>query len=122
LTTQLPYPPVSGGTIKSYHLIQHLVEGYHLHLACFLKDKDDENERSFLQKLELSSYFSFKLEVKRNVFNYLKSFLLSSSFNSYRNKSKEFKSKVKELSIGMDAIFVDHYEMFQYVPDDFTGK
>lgn len=122
LTTQLPYPPVSGGTIKSYHLVGHLSKNNNLHLACLLKDDDEENEKDFLGEFRLAGYFSQKLEVKRNIFNYLKSFLLSASFNSYRNRSKIFKKTIGKMADVMDAIVVDHYEMFQYVPKDFVGK
>jgi len=40
LTPQLPYPPVSGGVIKSWKLIEFLSEKYEVYLACFLKNND----------------------------------------------------------------------------------
>ena len=122
LTTQLPYPPISGGTIKSFHYIGHLGTKCNLHLACFLKNNDDQNEDAFQQKVSIASYFSLKHKVERNGLNLLKSYLFSSSFNSYRNKSKQFKTQVRELSKSMDAIIVDHYEMFQYIPKKYNGK
>lgn len=122
LTTQLPYPPISGGTIKSFHYIRHLGYRGNLHLACLLKNNDDQNEGALQQKVTIASYFSLKHEVERNGLNLLKSYLISSSFNSFRNKSEQFKTQVREMSKSMDAIIVDHYEMFQYIPKNYDGK
>lgn len=122
MTTQLPYPPISGGTIKSFHLLRHYSEKYKLRFACFLKNKDADQLEIFKSKVPLESYKCIALNNRRNVINLLKSYLLSKSFNSFRNRSKNFKKIIETEAALVDAIFVDHYEMFQYVPKDFSGK
>lgn len=122
MTTQLPYPPVSGGTIKSFHLLRHYNEKYKLRFACFLKNRDADQLEEFKLKVPLESYKCIALNNKRSVINLLKSYLLSKSFNSFRNRSKNFKKIIETEAALVDAIFVDHYEMFQYVPKDFAGK
>ena len=41
LSTQLPYPPKSGGTMKSWKYVEDLSKRYQLGLACLLKDEDE---------------------------------------------------------------------------------
>ena len=47
LTTQLPYPPTSGGTVKSWNYVMHLARNYSLSVACLLKDDDEKYEKEF---------------------------------------------------------------------------
>jgi sugar transferase (PEP-CTERM/EpsH1 system associated) len=41
LTHRIPYPPNKGDKIRSYHLLKHLAERYHVHLGTFVDDPDD---------------------------------------------------------------------------------
>ncbi|WP_334186741.1 TIGR03087 family PEP-CTERM/XrtA system glycosyltransferase [Noviherbaspirillum sp.] len=38
---RIPYPPNKGDKIRSYHLLKHLAERYHVHLGTFVDDPDD---------------------------------------------------------------------------------
>jgi sugar transferase (PEP-CTERM/EpsH1 system associated) len=41
LTHRIPYPPNKGDKIRSYHLLKHLAQRYHVHLGTFIDDPDD---------------------------------------------------------------------------------
>ncbi len=122
LTTQLPYPPNSGGVIKSFKLVEFLSKRYHLHLFCLLKASDKVYEQEFLKQSSIAGYYSEPIEKGRTAANYLKSILASKTLNEFRNYSLTFKTHVLADLEGFDAIFIDHLEMFQYVPESFKGK
>jgi glycosyltransferase involved in cell wall biosynthesis len=122
LSPQLPYPPVSGGTIKSWKLIEFLSKEYDVFAAYFLKGEDAIHQSSFLEKVRLDGYYSESMEVERNAVNFIRSNLLGIPLNLYRNRSWTFRRKIRRLAREYKTIFIDHYEMFQYVPRRFTGK
>lgn len=122
LTTQLPWPPVSGGAMKSWQLVQQFSKSYTLSLGALLKDDNELNEPGFLELAELEAYFSKKVVRPRNAFNLMRSYLQSDTLNVFRNKVPEMAEWVQQQAPKANVLLVDHYEMFQYVPQDFEGK
>lgn len=122
LSPQLPYPPFSGGVIKSWKLVEFLSKEYDLVVAYFLKNDDADNEADFLSKVNLAGHYSEKIDVPRTALNFIKSNLKGIPLNLYRNASKTFAKQVAELAKDCDVILVDHYEVFQYVPKDYKGR
>lgn len=41
LVHRIPYPPNKGDKIRSFHLLKHLAQRYHVHLGTFIDDPDD---------------------------------------------------------------------------------
>lgn len=123
ITSQLPYPPYSGGVIKSWMLVQHWAEKYELSVVSLLKGEDPQHEENFLKKVSLHNYYSEAINKPRSGINFLRSYLSgSASLNIYRNYSSSIAKAVEEISATADIIVADHYEMGQYVPADFSGK
>lgn len=122
LSPQLPYPPISGGVIKSWKLVEFLSQKYELSLANFLKNEEGSHVQDFLSKVNLSDHYFEPIDIPRTAANLIKSNLLFQPLNLYRNRSKTFKTNIRKLINASDAIFIDHYEMFQYVPKNYTGK
>ncbi|HNI32063.1 MAG TPA: glycosyltransferase [Chitinophagales bacterium] len=122
LTPTLPYPPVSGGVIKSNKVIQFLLEHYSVSVACFLKNEDPLYLQEFKVIFPLQNFIAEELNVTRNAINLIKSNILGIPLNLYRNKSKTFKEKIKAIIHQHDVVFCDHYVMFQYIPEDYKGK
>lgn len=122
LSPQLPYPPISGGVIKSWRLVEYLSRKYYLTVATFLKNDEYKDVDEFLSKVQLAGHYFEPIDIPRTALNLVKSNLLLQPLNLYRNRSKSFKEKISQLAQNADAIFVDHYEMYQYVPSDFKGK
>ncbi len=123
LTTQLPYPPISGGVIKSWRLIEHWAVNTDLTVLTLLKNDDSFHESTFLHRLNKKiSYKGFSIQKARTPFNLLKSYLFADTLNVYRNKLDQFRNEVDKYSKDADILFLDHYEMGQYIPLNFKGK
>ena len=122
ITTQLPYPPISGGVIKSWRMIEHFSEKFELSLFCFLKGNDEQWANQFGKRINLVEFESQIFEVPRSAKALLTSYLKSQTLNIYRNYSNKAKASIDRMSSDADILFVDHYEMFQYVPKNFKGK
>lgn len=120
LTTQLPYPPVSGGVIKTWRLVSHWArkKGYTLRLIFPLKNEDQKHLSAFRQKLPEAEVFAVPVNRGRSAVNLLKSYLSAPSLNVYRNADQRLAEKVVQWSRDTEIIFVDHYEMGQYIPKD----
>ena len=57
LIHRIPYPPNKGDKIRSYHLLKHLAQHYHVHLATFVDDEDDWQHVPTVQAMCTSSHF-----------------------------------------------------------------
>ncbi|NND95509.1 MAG: glycosyltransferase [Flavobacteriales bacterium] len=122
LTTQLPYPPQSGGLIKSWNLVDHWSKKHELLLIHPLKNGDSDYLEEFKTKVTLKEHFYVPLDRSRTPFNLLRSYLKHASLNVYRNFHQSIKEKVQALSTSVDIIFLDHYELGQYIPGSYMGK
>src|SRR5690554_5544337 len=123
ISTQLPYPPESGGKMKSWHYLLDLVNRYQLSLACFLKDETEEEAAAeFQNHIQLYDFYGEKLHINRNPLSLIKSYFGHACLNVYRNYSSTFKQKISKIANTYDLLLIDHYEMFQYVPKDFKKK
>jgi polysaccharide biosynthesis protein PslH len=120
LTSQLPYPPHSGGVIKSWRLVEFLAKHYRLSVVSMVKGADRDHEAAFRRALPLAGYASEQVERGRSAMNLLASYLLSPTLNMYRNRSVYLRQKVRQMAADADLILVDHLEMAQYVPVDFN--
>ena len=123
LTPQLPYPQVSGGAIKSFKMIEYLSGTHQLMLGCFLKSPEERDNLTALMSVTPDlKVFSLPLDIQRTFSNLLKSYVHGVPLSIFRNQSAAFKHKVAALADQHDLIFVDHYLMFQYVPENFKGR
>ena len=123
LTAQLPYPPVSGGVIKSLKLIEFLSSFCQLTLGCLLKSIEDKNHLTAFKKHmpQLDMFFEASM-IPRTPVNLLKSYFTGIPLTVYRNRCDSFKRQLASRSDNYDVIFVDHYLMFQYVPINYLGR
>jgi len=122
LTPTLPFPPHSGGVIKSNKLVEFLSNNYDLSVACLLKNDDSKHVKEFQQKYKLHDFISLELNIERNAKNLILSNLQGIPLNLYRNKSTIFKQMIDKVANDYDVIFCDHYVMFQYIPKNYKGK
>lgn len=122
ITTQLPFPPKSGGTVKSWNYVQFLAQNYRLSVATLLKDDDEIHEGEFQKTIPLQQFVSEKVVIPRNPFNLIKSYFFAPSLNVFRNSSIAFRKKLLPLIAENSILIIDHYEVFQYVPNSFKGK
>ena len=122
ITHRVPWPPNRGDKIRSYHIIQKLMEFAPVHLACFADEA-----------AEAASAHDFDRDLaSTKIVNRTKSNLLAGaealisgkpvSLTSFANaKLKQFVSDlVKQRPI--DLIFVFSGQMAQFVPVTFDGR
>lgn len=122
LTPTLPYPPVSGGVIKSNKVLSFLSERYSVSLACFLKNEDPNYVVEMQQHIQLQHFYTEHLDIPRSAKNLILSNLKGIPLNLFRNDSHTFSEKIKSWIADFDVVFCDHYVMFQYIPQQFKGK
>lgn len=122
LTTQLPFPPVSGGVIKSWRLVKHFAEKHEVSLLCPLKNDDAEQLTAFRAALPGVEVHGVPLDRPRTVLNLVRSYLFSDTLNVYRNFDAGLKQKAAEIAKSADLLFVDHYETGQFVPNISPAK
>ncbi len=123
LTPQLPYPPKSGGTIKSFRLIKFLSENYpETTLVSLIKGEDVHHVESFKRAVSLGNMFFVEVNRPRSIINLIISYFKKIPMSIYRNEVKSLKKHLSAIVKGYDIIIVDHFLMFQYVPIDFKGK
>ncbi|MEO0472482.1 MAG: glycosyltransferase family 4 protein [Bacteroidota bacterium] len=122
ITSQLPYPPVKGGVIVSWNLLKQLTRHFEVSLINVLKGEDPKFEQEMLEKVELAEYFSHELNVGRSPVNLLKSYAKGVPINFLRNYATELEDRIHGTINDFDYVIVDHYEMFQYIPDSVKPK
>lgn len=118
LTSQLPYPPVSGGTIKSWRLLKHLSNSFEVTLFTLLKGNDAENYSGMLGEIALHrASEGFPIARGRTPWNFLRSLIASPTLNVFRNNTEGMSKAVGRALKDNDLVLVDHLEVFPYVAD-----
>ncbi|MEM7163418.1 MAG: glycosyltransferase [Bacteroidota bacterium] len=115
ITNQLPFPPVTGGKMKSWNLVNRLSEIYDLGLATLIKDQENKHELEFRNQVPLEHYYSEQLTIPRNAFTFMRSLFGHGSLNLYRNSSRSFNRHVKSILSNYDLVIVDHYDVYPSV-------
>lgn len=119
LTSYLPYPPSSGGQIRSYNLIKHLSKKHKITLFSLIKE---ERERKYVGELEK---YCYKVKVFRRsrtpwtFKNIVKSVFGVYPFLVVRNLAPEVKEAVaRELADEkFDVIHVETFYIMTCVPE-----
>ncbi|MDG4594382.1 MAG: glycosyltransferase [Candidatus Contendobacter sp.] len=122
LTPELPYPPFSGGRIKSWKLVEFLGAHYSLGLACALKGDDETYLPDFRQRARLTEFIGEPVKIPRSARALMGSYVQRIPLNVFRTRSTALRQRIAAIAPRHDLIFCDHYEVFQYVPDDYRGR
>ncbi len=122
LTTQYPYPPTSGGVIKSWRLLKAFSEHYEVGLISALRGNVPQKQEELKEKINLTEIISNDNVIERSPLNFIKSIFRKKTLNEFRACKPELELSIKEIIHKYDVIFVDHYEVFQYIPKEFKGK
>lgn len=115
LTPYLPYPPTSGGQIRSYNLIKQLSKDHEITLCALIKF---DSEEKYVDKLKpfCKNIYVFKRAKKP----WTLSNILNTGFSAYpflviRNFSKEQKQELKSI-LSSDKFDLIHAETFYVSP------
>lgn len=116
LTPELPYPLQSGGKVKTWNMIQFFSKKWDITLVCPLKENDADYVQEFEQQAPVEQLITDSVRVPRSTKNLLKSYVLGKPLNLVRTYSQTLKQKVAKIVYDYDLVLVDHYEVFQFLP------
>lgn len=115
LTPYLPYPPTSGGQVRSYNLIKNLAKKHKITLFSLVKD---EEEKSYLREIELYCEEVKIFERPKHpwaIKNILKTGFGFYPFLMIRNFSNEEKKSLRDL-LAKEKFDLIHAENFYVMP------
>lgn len=123
VTTELPYPPDSGGRIKTFRLLQFLSLHFNVKLICAFGGKRKKAVQGLKEAIpRLSHMQAFDNHQPRTAINFFVALMTAPSFNAFRIYSKELENMVKWSASTSDVVMVDHAETIDVVPEEFKGK
>jgi len=115
VTPYVPYPPSSGGQIRTFNLLKHLSEKNEITLVALYKNETEKKYYSYLKSFCKKIYLCQRPEKPwtfRTIFNTLFSF---SPFLVVRNFSEEAKNIISKL-LDQEHFDVIHAETFYVMP------
>jgi glycosyltransferase involved in cell wall biosynthesis len=121
ITPELPYPPQSGGKVKSLKLIQSLSERYKVTLACPLKLDDADHLAAFANASPCVQHLHAPIDIPRNARNLVLSYIERRPINVRRSFDSNLAQRIAGIAGDHDIVVLDHYEVYPYVPGDYAG-
>ena len=115
VTPYVPYPPSSGGQIRTFNLLKHLSEKNEITLVALYKNETEKKYYSYLKNFCKKIYLCQRPEKPwtfKTIFNTLFSF---SPFLVVRNFSEEAKNIISKL-LNQEHFDVIHAETFYVMP------
>jgi glycosyltransferase involved in cell wall biosynthesis len=115
VTPYVPYPPASGGQIRTYNLLKYLSKKHQITLVALSKDGNDSTYLPALQKYCREIYICKKPEKPWQLKNILKSVFSLQPFLIVRNYSSEARETLTKL-LKEETFDVIHMETFYVMP------
>lgn len=115
LTPYLPYPPASGGQIRTLNLLKHLSKNHDITLVSLYKNAQEKKYASHLEAYCKKIYVCKRAERPWQLKNILKSIFSFQPFLVVRNFSEEAKQVVTRL-LDKEQFDVIHAETFYIMP------
>jgi glycosyltransferase involved in cell wall biosynthesis len=121
ISPELPYPPQSGGKVKSMKLLQSLAERHRVTFASPLKLDDAHQLAAFHDRSPCDAHFHAPIDVPRSAANLAASYLQRQPLNVRRTLDDSLRRRVADIAHDHDIVLLDHYEVFPYLPEDYDG-
>lgn len=115
LTPYLPYPPASGGQIRTLNLLKYLKKKHDITLVSLYKNEQEKKYASYLKSYCREIYLCKRAEKPWQIKNVLKSVFYILPFLIVRNYSHEAKNTVNNL-LQKNHYDVIHAETFYIMP------
>ena len=121
LTSEVPYPARSGGTIKTISVLQHIQRDHEVHVLCLRSEPLSPEQVAWAAAT--GPVVTVALRRGRSAWNLLRSYGARVPMSVLRNRSRHMSRLASErlASGGFDAAFADGWLMAQYVPATFHG-
>jgi glycosyltransferase involved in cell wall biosynthesis len=115
LTPYLPYPPASGGQIRTLYLLKYLRANHDVTLVSLYKNEDEKKYAENLREYCNEIYLCKRAEKPWQIKNILRAVLTALPFLIVRNFSKEASVIIKDL-LATNDYDVIHAETFYIMP------
>ncbi len=115
LTPYLPYPPASGGQIRTLNLLKYLSKNHQITLISLYKNEKEKKYASYLESYCKTIYLCKRAEKPWQIGNILKSVFSLVPFLIVRNYSESAKNTVEKL-LKEEHFDVIHAETFYIMP------
>lgn len=118
LTPYLPYPPSSGGQVRSYNLIKHLSRKHDIYLVALIKSKDEETYKKNLMPYCKEIHLCKRSESPWTFRNIFTSVFGQYPFLVVRNYSEEARMVVTNLlkDHKFDLIHAETFYIMPHIP------
>jgi glycosyltransferase involved in cell wall biosynthesis len=117
LTTDLPFPPDSGGKIKTFRLIEFLAKSFDVHVLCAYGGMRTDDVKAYRAISSAASIQAFQNHLPRTPWHFFRGLMTAPSFNAYRIRSEELATMVKWVAQASDAVVIDHLEVVDLIPE-----
>lgn len=121
ITIELPYPPSSGGRMKSWNMLKFLSQHFDVGLACPVKYGTKE-VAAMVSQIQLRHFLHDAVEIPRSGKTLAQSYWHGIPINVFRSRSVALKKQIAAIAHEYDVILLDHYESGQYLPDNYQGQ
>lgn len=115
VTPYVPYPPSSGGQIRTYNLLKYLSQNNEITLVALYKNDEEKKYETYLKKYCKKIYLCKRPTSPWQLKNILKTIFSTSPFLVVRNYSNEAKIIINKLLI-QEKFDVIHAETFYVMP------
>lgn len=115
VTPYVPYPPSSGGQIRTYNLLKYLSQNNEITLVALYKNNEEKKYEFFLKKYCKKIYLCKRPSSPWQFKNIFKTIFSSSPFLVVRNYSDEAKTIINKL-LHLEKFDVIHAETFYVMP------
>lgn len=115
VTPYVPYPPASGGQIRTYNLLKYLSKKHQITLVALSKDPSDSKYIPAIQKYCKEIHICKKPQKPWQINTILKSVLSTQPFLITRNYSHEARETITQL-LKKESFDVIHTETFYVMP------
>ncbi|MFA6017263.1 MAG: glycosyltransferase family 4 protein [Patescibacteria group bacterium] len=115
VTPYVPYPPSSGGQIRTYNLLKYLSQKNEITLVALYKNNEEKKYESYLKKYCRKIYLCKRPSSPWQFNNIFKTIFSSSPFLVVRNYSDEAKTIINKL-LNLEKFDVIHAETFYVMP------
>jgi len=121
LTSEFPFPPDSGGRIKTHSLLEYLRSRHDVSLLCFRRSHLDARQERWAG--DFGEVETIPLFRQRNALNLARSYVSRLPLSVERNRHPLMADAVRRAcaAASPDAIFCDGWLMAQYVPRGWPG-
>ncbi|KZX55117.1 glycosyl transferase [Halioglobus sp. HI00S01] len=121
VSPELPYPMQSGGKVKSMKLLHALSKRYRVTFASPLKGEDASHVDEFHAASPCVEHVHVPVDVPRSAINLLISYLQGIPLNVRRTMDSVLRNRIADVADDFDVIFLDHYEVYPYLPQGYGG-